>query len=104
MKERNFNLHDGKTGSAITVRVTPRSSRNEISEILDDGTVKVRLMAAPGGEKTNQALLEFLAQVLQVSPAQLEIVAGATGNDKLITITDLDKTQVQDRILKSLAE
>lgn len=103
MKERNFNLHDGKTGAAITVRITPRSSRNEISEILDDGTIKVRLTAAPSGEKTNQALLAFLAEVLQVSPDQLEIVAGTAGNDKLITITDLDKNQVQERILKHIA-
>lgn len=103
MKERNFNLHDGKAGAAITVRVTPRSSRNEISEILDDGTVKVRLTAASNDEKANQALLGFLADVLQVSPSQLEIVAGSAGNDKLITITDLDKNQVQERILKHLA-
>jgi uncharacterized protein len=104
MKERNFNLHDGKTGAAITVRVTPRSSRDEISEILDDGTVKVRLTAAQNAENANQALLVFLAKVLDVKPAQLEIVAGLSGNDKLITITDLDKTLVHERILSHIAQ
>ena len=48
MSERKFHLHDGKVGAAITVRVTPRASKNEISEILDDGTIKVRLIAGPG--------------------------------------------------------
>jgi hypothetical protein len=104
MKERNFNLHDGKTGAAITVRITPRSSRDEISEILDDGTVKVRLTAAGNEEKANQALLVFLAKVLGVNTGQLEIVAGLSGNDKLITITDLDKTLVHERILQNIAE
>jgi uncharacterized protein len=103
MKEREFNLHDGKAGAAITVRVTPRSSRNEISEILDDGTVKVRLEAHQNEEKINQALLAFLAEVLGVTTSQLEIVAGSTGYDKLITITDLDKNMVQERILQHLA-
>ncbi len=103
MKEREFHLHDGKMGAAITVRVTPRSSRNEISEILGDGTVKIRLTASPNEEQTNQALIAFLAKVLGVGPAQIEIVAGSTGNDKLVTITDMDKADVQERILQNIA-
>jgi uncharacterized protein (TIGR00251 family) len=103
MKDRSFHLHDGKTGSAITVRVTPRSSSNEVSEILDDGTVKVRLTASAPEEKMNQALVSFLAEVLGVKPNQIEIVAGQKGNDKLITIMDLDSNAVQERILEHLA-
>ncbi len=103
MKEREFNLHDGKTGSAITVRVTPRASRNEISEILDDGTIKIRLTAPPNEEQTNKALVAFLAQVLKVDPGQVEIVPGSTGKDKLVTITDMDKSVVQELILKNIA-
>jgi uncharacterized protein (TIGR00251 family) len=103
MKEREFHLHDGKTGAAITVRVTPRSSRNEISEILSDGTIKIRLTTPPNEEQTNQALIDLLAKVLSVNPVQIEIIAGATGNDKLLTITDLDKGEVQERILQNIA-
>ena len=47
MSDRKFNLHDGKRGSALAVRVTPRASRNEIVELLDDGTIKVRIAAPP---------------------------------------------------------
>jgi uncharacterized protein (TIGR00251 family) len=103
MKEREFNLHDGKTGSAITVRITPRASRNEISEILTDGTIKIRLTASPGEEQTNKALIAFLSKVLSVNASQVEVVAGSTGVDKLVTITDLDKADVQERILKNIA-
>ena len=103
MKDRDYHLHDGKSGAAITVRVTPRASRNEISEILDDGTIKVRLTSVQQEEKTNQALIAFLAEVLGVKPAQVEVVAGLSGNDKLVTITDLDANTVHDRILKHIA-
>jgi uncharacterized protein len=103
MPERKFHLHDGKMGAAIKVRVTPRSSKNEISEILDDGTVKIHLTAGLVESKTNQALIEFLAGVLQVQPAQIEIVAGESGKDKLVTISSLDSGTVQNRILKMLA-
>jgi uncharacterized protein (TIGR00251 family) len=103
MEKRKFDLHDGKSGAAITVRVIPRSSQNEISEVLDDGTVKIRQVAAPNEAQANGLLLHFLAEVLEVNPKQLEIVAGASGNDKLITIIDLDKQSVHDRILRHLA-
>ena len=100
MKERDYHLHDGKSGAAITVRVIPRSAKSEIGEILEDGTVTIRLKSADGEGKGNHALLVFLAEVLQVKQDQLEIVAGLTGADKLVTITDLDKEIVNDRIMQ----
>lgn len=103
MKEREFHLHDGKMGSAITVRITPRASRNEISEILDDGTIKIRLTAPPSEQQTNKALIAFLSQVLSVQPSQIEVIAGSTGVDKLVTITDMDKAAVQERILQNIS-
>lgn len=103
MADRQFHLHPGKGGAAISVRVTPRCSKNEISDILDDGTIKVRLTAAPVDGKANQALIEFLAKALDVKTNQVEIVAGHTGKDKLITITGLKPEEVQKRILPHIS-
>jgi hypothetical protein len=100
---RQFHLHDGKKGSALAVRITPRSSRNEIAEILNDGTVKVRLTAAGDDLKINQALVTFLADVLDVPPGRVDIVAGVSGKDKLVSILDLDTAEVQERILQKLS-
>ena len=96
-------MHSGKTGAAITVRVTPRMSKNEISEILNDGTVKIRLTAPPVDGKANQALIEFLASILDVKPANIEIVAGQTGRDKLLTVMGLSAEDVQVKILNNIA-
>jgi hypothetical protein len=100
---RNFHLHDGKKGAALAVRVTPRSSRNEITEIQDDGTVKVRLTAAPNENQANEMLLKFLADILGVAPSKLDIVAGLTGKDKLISIIDMSSEDVQRRLLAHLS-
>jgi uncharacterized protein (TIGR00251 family) len=102
-KERNFKLHDGKTGSALTVRITPRMAKNEITEILNDGTVKIRLTAPPVEGKANQGLIEFLAKVLDVKPDKIEIISGLTGRDKIVTVIDLSPEDLQARILKHLA-
>ena len=99
MSDRKFQLHDGKKGSALAVRVTPRASRNEIAELLDDGTIKVRLAAPPSDNEANEALIDFLAEILGVPKSRLDIVAGAAGRDKLISVTDMDVETVHQRIL-----
>jgi hypothetical protein len=90
-------------GSALAVRVSPRSSRNEIVEILNDGTVRIRLTASGDEMKINQALMDYLAEVLAVPRDHLEIVAGVTGKDKLVSILDLDTSEAQSRILRKLS-
>lgn len=98
---RNFHLHHSQGGAAITVRITSRAKKNEIAEILNDGTVNVHLAA--GQADVNQALVQYLADVLKIQPNQLEVVAGGTGRDKLVTILNLDAETVQERILSHLS-
>jgi hypothetical protein len=100
---RQFRLHDGKKGSALAVRVTPRSRKNEIAEILNDGTVRIRLTAAGDDMKINQELINFLAEALEVPRGRVDIVAGVSGKDKLVSILDLDSAEVQERILRKMS-
>jgi uncharacterized protein (TIGR00251 family) len=102
MADRKFNLHDGKKGSALAVRVTPRADRNEIVELLDDGTIKVRLASPPTDNEANDTLIAFLSEILGVPPSRLDIVAGITGRDKLISVVDLDADTAHQRILSHL--
>jgi uncharacterized protein len=102
MVDRKFKLHNGQKGSALAVRVTPRASRNEIVEILDDGTIKVRLAAPPSDNEANEALLDFLSDILGMPKTKLDIVAGAAGRDKLISVVDMDVETVHQRILAHL--
>lgn len=102
MSDRKFKLHNGQKGSALAVRVTPRASRNEIVEMLEDGTIKVRLAAPPVDNEANRALIEFLADILGVAKSRLEIVAGATGRDKLISVLDMDVETAHQRIVAHL--
>jgi hypothetical protein len=95
---RKFKLHGGKSGSAITVRVTPRARRTEVAEILEDGTIRIRVTAPPVEGKANAALIEFLADALKIRKSRIEIVAGEKGLDKIVSITDLSSGEVQRRL------
>ncbi len=102
MPKRSFHLHDGRSGSALAVRVTPRAGQNKIMELLSDGTVKVHIAAPPVDDEANAELLKFLANVLGVPKSRLEIVAGASGRDKLISVLDMDAATAHKRILAYL--
>ena len=101
---RQYRFHSGQRGAALAIRVTPRASRDEIAEILSDGTVRVRLTAPPVEGKANRALIKFLAKVLDVAPSAIEIVAGATGRDKLVSIIDMDVETAQRKLTAHLAK
>jgi uncharacterized protein (TIGR00251 family) len=94
-----FKLHDGRTGAALSVRVTPRARKTEIAGIRDDGTLKVRLTSPPVDGKANVALVKFLAEILDVRKQSIEIVAGHRGLDKLISILDMTAEEAEKRIL-----
>ena len=84
----------------ITVRVVPRSSKNEIS--LEGDTFKVRLTAPPVDGAANEALTRFLAERLGLPRRALQIVQGAKGRQKIIHIDDsagLTMADIQQKLL-----
>jgi uncharacterized protein YggU (UPF0235/DUF167 family) len=100
MMTRKYDFHDGKRGSALAVRVTPRASQNQIVGLLNDGTIKVHLASDPADEEaSNTDLVVFLADVLGVPKTRLEIVAGENGRDKLVSVLDMDVETVHQRVL-----
>lgn len=102
MKARKFHLHDSRSGSSLAVRVTPRSRQNEIVDIFSDGTIRIRLTSGTSDTESNLALISFLAQLLEVDPEKLEIVAGITGRDKLVAILDMGAEEVHQKIISHL--
>ncbi len=102
MSDRKFKMHDGQKGSALAVRITPRATRNEIVEVLDDGTIKVRIAAPPADNEANEVLIEYFSEILGVPKSKLDIVAGASGRDKLIAVVDMDVETAHQRILAHL--
>lgn len=68
----------------LAVRVTP-GARGEGIEI-EAGRVAVKVRAKPEDGKATAAVLELLAQALQVAPSKVEMLRGATSREKLFRI------------------
>ena len=80
-----------KSDTVITVRVIPRAKKSELSQVLADGTIKIRLTAPPVEGKANQALVRFLADVFDISPTNIEIISGVKGRNKAVLIEGISE-------------
>jgi uncharacterized protein YggU (UPF0235/DUF167 family) len=102
MSPRKYRLHDGKRGAAIAVRITPRASQNQVVEILDDGAVRIHLAASPTEDNVNVELINYLSQILAVPKSRIEVVAGETSFDKIVSVLDMSAETLQKRIVAHL--
>jgi hypothetical protein len=77
-----------KDGITIAVRVSPRSSREAIGELVAEangaGAIKVSVTAAPEGGKANDAVIRLLAKAWRVPKTSLSVVSGHAARRKTI--------------------
>ena len=97
---RKFNFHDGEKGSALAVRITTRKGKQKIVKILKDGTVVINISGKT--KNNNQELINFLSKELGIAQRQFNIIAGVEGNEKLISILDVDSEIIQELVLNNL--
>jgi len=75
----------------LAVRLTPKSSRDEISGIdhLSDGraVLKARVRATPQDGEANAALIKLIAKTLRVPAAAIRLESGATARLKTLVLT-----------------
>ncbi len=70
----------------LRIKVLPKSPKNEVVEILDDETIKIRIKAVPERGKANAELIKFLSKELGVQRDQISIISGKTEQLKLVKI------------------
>lgn len=84
-----------ESNGAVTfeVRVVPRANRSEVVG-LEGEAVKIRLQAPPVDGKANAALIKFLAGLLNVGQAQVEILAGHSARTKVVRVRGIRAQQL----------
>ncbi|MEE8408106.1 MAG: DUF167 domain-containing protein [Myxococcota bacterium] len=81
-------LHPQEDAVLIDVLVSPRASRTRIVGVHDE-RLKIHLAAPPVDGKANDLLVRFLADMLEVSRAQIEIVGGPSGRRKTVRLSSV---------------
>ncbi|MEZ4459602.1 MAG: DUF167 domain-containing protein [bacterium] len=85
-------ITDTDEGCAIQVYAAPRSSRSKIVG-LHDGRVKIQISAPPVDGAANDALIRFLAEVLNVPRAQVALTNGHGSKRKTLEVSGVTAEQ-----------
>ena len=75
------------------LRVQPRASKDEIAGEMG-GALKVRLQAPAVEGRANEALAEFLAQLLKTPRTAVRILSGERSRTKRIEIRGVTRQQI----------
>jgi uncharacterized protein len=76
------------------LRVQPRASKDEVAGEMA-GALKVRLQAPAVEGRANEALIEFLAQLLKTPKSAVRILSGDRSRTKRIEIRGVTGQQIQ---------
>jgi len=85
-------------GAILTIRVVPRASKNSIDGPLGDA-LKIRLQSPPVDGKANKELTRFLADMLDIAPSRIALLAGETSRTKRVLIRSLAVAAVQAKLV-----
>lgn len=70
----------------IYVKVSPRSSRNEVTRMAE-GEYKVKLTAPPVDGEANAMLIKVLAEYFDVPKSSISIIGGKSAKTKIVEIS-----------------
>lgn len=71
-------------GTEISVRVTPRASRNAV--LVEEGAIRVYVTVVPEDGKATKAVVDLLAKAMGVAKTRLVLLRGATARDKVFLL------------------
>lgn len=82
----------------LHVKVQPRASKNEIAGVLGD-ELKIKIAAPPVDSAANDALVRFLAELIECPRQRVQLLRGATSRHKVVALHGL----AVEHVTKSLA-
>ncbi|MCP5181227.1 MAG: DUF167 domain-containing protein [Pseudomonadales bacterium] len=89
-------------GTKLAVKVVPGAARSELAGWLGD-VLRVRISAPAEKGKANAALIALLAQVLDVPPGSVSVLAGHGSPRKQVEIRLLSSDEVRTRLESALS-
>ena len=90
----DLKAHSERGSVSFAVRVQPRASKNEVADLMD-GALKIRLQAPAVEDRANEALCEFLAEILKRPKSAVRILAGDRSRTKRVEVFGVTAAQVE---------
>lgn len=85
-------LRDTPDGVSLAIKVIPRAGVTKIAGTRE-GRLLIRLAAAPVDGAANDALINFLSELLKVPARQISVAAGAHSRNKTVMVAGVTAAQ-----------
>ena len=82
-------------GVILTLKVTPRAKRTEVSGF-DPDWIRLRIQAPPVDGKANEAIIAFFSESFKIHRRAVEICTGDTSRLKRIKLQGVTEAAVRD--------
>lgn len=86
-------LREQPGGFSFRVRVIPKAHKNSLAGV-EEGVLVLRLAAPPVEGKANEALVEFLAQLLGLRKRQVWLQNGQKSRHKLVRVEGIRRDEL----------
>ncbi len=97
-----IHIRDTPSGATFQIKVQPRAKKNAITGEVGDA-LKLVLSAPPIDGRANQACIDFLAELLNVSRSSITIAAGETSRNKVIRVSGMSAAEVEAMLRSALS-
>ena len=87
----------GDNEALLDVLVSPRAAHHRIMGVHDD-RLKIQIAAPPVDGKANEALTRFLAEMLGIARAQVEVVGGGSSRRKTVRLIGISAQRVTAKL------
>jgi uncharacterized protein (TIGR00251 family) len=84
-------------GVRIDLKVIPRSPKNIVGGIRNNRLI-VRVTAAPVDNAANEAVIELLADALEVPERSVRLASGSTARQKTVEVLGIDPAAARSRL------
>ena len=93
MQKPAFFIRESGDACTLSLKVVPRSSRNLVVGV-EQGFLKIKLQAPPVEGAANEAVVEFLAGLLEIPKRSITLVSGQASRHKVVRIAGLSVAEI----------
>jgi len=94
-------IKESSGGVSFAIRVQPRARRNRIAGALGD-SLKIAVTAPPVEGRANEAVIELFADLFQIPRSSVTIASGEISRNKMVRISGLRRTTVEQRLNEAM--
>lgn len=85
------------SGVRVSIVAQPKSSKNEVIGPFN-GAVKIKITAPPIEGRANDAIIEFLSELLGIAKKKIHLYRGDTSKNKIFQIEDVEMEFVKEKL------